>query len=78
MSQRFPGKVSQPETVNFAEPPAKLLNRLYRDRLRRTYKKVTHGKELFDRLDPETAYDKCPTLKELLDEMLKLAKATPA
>ena len=73
VSGGFPGRVIEPETVNLNEPPAKLLNRLYRDKLRRTYKKVTHGKELFDRLNIETAYDKCPKLKELLDEMLKLA-----
>lgn len=70
----FPGKVDQPETVNFNEPPAKLLERLYRDRLNSTYKKVVHGRSLFARLDPQIAYEKCPKLKELLDEMLKLAK----
>ena len=78
VSDGFPGRVSQPETVNFDEPPAKLLNRLYRDKLRRTYKKVTHGKELFDKLDSEIAYSKCPRLKEMLDEMLRLAIAAPA
>lgn len=71
----FPGKVIQPETVNFTEPPAKLLERLYRDKLHRTYKKIVDGKGLFSRLDPQVAYDKCPKLKELLDEMLKLAQA---
>lgn len=71
----FPGTVDQPETVNFDEPPAKLLERLYKDRLKQTYKKVTHGKELFDKLDPDTAHARCPRLRELLDEMLKLAKA---
>jgi len=70
----FPGRVTQPETVNFNEPPAKMLERLYKNRLKHTYKKVTHGKELFDRLDPATAYNKCPHLRELLDEMLRLAR----
>lgn len=74
VSGGFPGRVSQPETVNFTEPPAKLLERLYRDRLRRTYKKIVDGKSLFDRLDPETAYRKCPRLQELLDEMLELSQ----
>jgi Domain of unknown function (DUF4276) len=73
----FPGRVNQPETVNFTEPPAELLRRLYRDRLRRDYKKVVNGKELFDRLDPDVAYHKCPKLKELLDEMLELAQDAP-
>ncbi len=70
----FPGNVDQPETVNFHEPPAKLLERLYRDKLHSTYKKVVHGSTLFAQLDPQIAYDKCPKLKELPDEMLKLAK----
>jgi len=70
----FPGRIDQPETVNFNEPPSHLLNRLYRDKLRRTYKKTVNGKELFDRLDPAIARGKCPRLKELLDEMLRLAK----
>jgi uncharacterized protein DUF4276 len=69
----FPGRIAEPETVNFTEPPAKMLERLYKNRLKQTYKKVTHGKELFDKLDPATAYDKCPRLRELLDEMLRLA-----
>jgi len=42
--------------------------------LGRSYKKVTYGKELFDQLSPEIAVQKCPRLKEMLDEMLKLAK----
>ena len=69
----FPTKVTQPETVNFDEPPAKLLERLFRQHLKRTYKKVVYGKQLFDKLNPATAYDKCPRLKELLDELLSLA-----
>ena len=70
----FPGRINQPETINFNEPPAQLLGRLYRDRLRRTYKKIVNGKELFDQLDPDIAGDKCPKLRELLDEMLLLAQ----
>lgn len=70
----FPGRVDQPETINFNEPPARLLGRLYRDRLRRTYKKIVNGKELFEGLEPDVAYRKCPRLKELFDEMLRMAK----
>jgi hypothetical protein len=66
--------VGQPETVNFNEPPARLLDRLYRDRLRTTYKKIVNGRELFDKLDPEVARAKCPRLAEMLAEMLKMAK----
>ncbi|MGH9943535.1 MAG: DUF4276 family protein [Pyrinomonadaceae bacterium] len=72
----LPGRVIQPEEVNFNEPPSKLLDRLYRHKLQRTYKKIVHGKDLFDRLDPADAYQKCPKLKELLDEMLNLAQGS--
>lgn len=74
VSKGFPGRTTNPETVNFDQPPAKLLNRLYREKGRRTYKKVTHGKELFDRLDPETVRIKCPRFAEMLDVMLRLAQ----
>jgi hypothetical protein len=70
----FPVRVRNPEEVNFDQPPSKLLDSIYREKTGRTYKKVTHGKELFDKLDPEIAYRKCPHLKELLDEMLRIAK----
>jgi hypothetical protein len=69
----FPRQVERPEDVNFDEPPSRLLARLYNEKTKRTYKKVTHGAELFDRLDPNVAYQKCPRLKELLDEMLQMA-----
>jgi hypothetical protein len=63
-----------PETVNFNEPPAKLLERVYEQETRHRYKKVTYGKDLFRKLNPNLAYQKCPQLKVLLDEMLLLAK----
>ena len=64
----------KPEDVNFDEPPAKLLDQLYTKNTRRKYKKVTHGRDLFSKLDPNVAYEKCPQLKELLDALLRLAK----
>ena len=70
----FPKKIQNPETINFDEPPAKLLERLYPLKIKRSYKKVVNGKELFNRLNPEIAYQKCPKLKELFDKMLELAK----
>lgn len=76
VKKAFPAKAAHPETVNFDEPPAKLLEKLYSQKLKRSYKKVTHGKELFGRLDPGVAYGKCPKLKELLDKMLELAGGT--
>ena len=69
------GKIKPPETINFDEPPGKLLERLYPLYTRRNYKKVVHGKELFGKLDPQVAYAKCPKLKALLDKMLELAQA---
>ena len=74
VKRAFPKKIQSPETVNFDEPPAKLLERLYPLHIKRSYKKVVNGKELFGKLDPNVAYEKCPRLKELLDKMLALAK----
>lgn len=74
----FPPKIQTPEIVNFNEPPAKLLERLYPLHVKRSYKKVVNGKELFDKLDPNIAYHKCPKLKELLDKMLELAQPEAA
>jgi len=73
--KELPKKVEAPEQVNFNEPPACLLNNLYKKVTRKTYKKVVDGGQLFGKLDPDVAYDKCPRLKSLLDEMLTLAKA---
>jgi hypothetical protein len=71
----FPSKIMTPEQVNFNEPPAYLLNRLYKQAKLATYKKVVYGSQLFSKLDPDAAYQKCPQLGALLDEMLKLARA---
>jgi len=60
--------------VNFDEPPGCLLNRLYEQATRKKYKKVVYGGQLFKKLDPAIAYERCPELKALLDEMLSLAK----
>jgi len=70
----LPGKAGNPETVNFSEPPSKLLKKLYRAKTGSGYKKVVYGTGLFSRLDPDTACAKCPYLAELLDEMLQMAK----
>jgi hypothetical protein len=68
------GIVKSPEEVNFDEPPKKLLQRLYLEKARQTYKSVTHGEQLFKMLSPELAYKKCSKLKALLDKMLEMAK----
>ncbi len=70
----LPGRIINPETVNFDEPPARLLDRLYREKTNRSYKKVTQGKQLFDKLDVDIARGKCPRLAEMLDTMLFLAQ----
>jgi len=74
VTKALPTKINHPETVNFDEPPAKLLERLYPLHVGRSYKKVVNGKDLFGKLNPDVAYEKCPHLKDLLDNMLKLAK----
>lgn len=74
IKKSFPKKIWNLETVNFSEPPAKLLGRLYSKHIKRKYKKIVDGKELFAKLDPNTAYQKCSKLRELLDKMLDLAR----
>ena len=68
-------KIARPEQVNFDKPPAKLLNEVYQKHGNRAYRKITDATNLFAELDPHIAYAKCPKLKEMLDEMLALAKA---
>jgi hypothetical protein len=63
-----------PEKVNFNRPPAKMLRESYTQELHREYKKTVDGPRLFAQLDPETARQRCPHLKRLLDDMLALAK----
>lgn len=70
----FPASVKNPESVNFKQPPARLLEKLYQKKLGRPYRKIVDGRNLFSKLSPEIAYKKCPRLKEMLDEMLRLAK----
>jgi len=71
----LPKKIEVPEQINFNEPPACLLNNLYRRAIQKSYKKVVYGGLLFGKLDPDVAYSKCPRLRSLLDEMLVLAEA---
>lgn len=73
VGRELAGKAHHPETVNSQEPPAKLLDRLYRTQMHKDYKKTVDGANLFAALDPADAYAKCPHLKLMLDEMLQLA-----
>ena len=73
VQKALPGTVQSPESINFDEPPAKLLRKLYNEKLKRPYKKIVDGTNLFAKLDPAVARDRCPYLKSMLDEMLSLA-----
>jgi len=75
VKKAFPKNVTQPETVDSNDHPSQLLERLYKEKMRQEYGKTTTGPDLFNALDPDVAYNKCPRLKEMLDEMLRLAKA---
>jgi hypothetical protein len=71
----WPASLRPPEEVNFNEPPAKLLDRLYKQATGKTYKKTVNGKELFGKLNSSTAVAACPYLKRMLEDMLAMAKA---
>jgi len=64
-----------PETVNFDEPPSRLLDRLFHANGGTGYHKVRGGRKFFARLDPSIAATKCPHLDALLNDMLSMAKA---
>lgn len=64
----------RPESVDFQDPPAKLLRHLYAA-AGRDYMKVTDGAALFGKLNPEVACARCPHLNLLLSDMLVLATA---
>jgi len=64
----------RPESVNFHEPPSKLMVRAYRANGRK-YKKTIDGPALLQKLDPNRAYERCPHFRALLEDMLSLAKA---
>ncbi|MCH7725090.1 MAG: DUF4276 family protein [Planctomycetes bacterium] len=73
--ESLPAKSTRyPERVNFHEPPAKVLSRLYRQRINRNYGKIKDGKLLFRKLSPKTASEKCPYLKDMLNTMLSQAR----
>lgn len=73
IAKALPASIQRPETVDFEEPPKKLLARLYRDKLRKPYGEILDGASLFSRLDPETAAARCPYLRLLLEDLLQLA-----
>jgi hypothetical protein len=50
VASKILGRVQHPETVNFDTPPAKLLNALYNQALKRDYNKVVFGSNFFPAL----------------------------
>ncbi|MDY7076170.1 MAG: DUF4276 family protein [Chloroflexota bacterium] len=63
-----------PETVDFDTPPSRLLNREWRRLFKRNYKEVTEMRNRLPTLDPDKVYQKCPHFREMMDEMLQLAR----
>ncbi len=70
----LPGRIEDPESVDFDEPPAKLLSRLFRKKTGRRYKKTIDGSKYFRNLDPDVPYQKCPFLRSMLDELVTLGQ----
>lgn len=68
-------KLASPEAINFDEPPAKLLNALYKNTKRGSYNKVVDARQLFSKLDPEIAAKKCPYLNDMFEKLVTLANA---
>ena len=60
----------EPEKVNDNEPPSKFLKRL----IGKGYKKTERARNILREADPQIAYQKCPYLKEMLDDLLRVAK----
>ena len=59
-----------PEEVNLHEPPAKFLKHVLDGR----YKKIVRAKNILGRVDPQIAIDQCPHLKQLANDLLRVAK----
>ncbi|MGH7598595.1 MAG: DUF4276 family protein, partial [bacterium] len=60
----------QPETVNDMKSPAKVLQELFRtSRLKRRYDKYKDGVDLLHKVDWQKVYAKCPTFKQLVDDL---------
>lgn len=64
---------NKPEEINFDHPPAKRLEKLYREK-KLKYKKTTMAKNLFPQLDPQLVAGKCHYLSQLLHDLLTQAQ----
>jgi hypothetical protein len=60
-----------PESVNDMRPPFKVLEELFRTRspLKKRYVKPKDGIDLLMKADWQKVYNKCPTFKQLVDEL---------
>jgi hypothetical protein len=75
----LPKQCERPEDVNFDEPPAKLLDRLFsQGREGRGYKKTTMARNLLPKLDPSVVYRKCPNFKFMMDDMPAMSRQAMA
>lgn len=61
----------EPEKVNDTNPPARVLEQLFRTRspLKKRYVKVKDGVDLLRKIDFQKVYDKCPVFRKLIDEL---------
>lgn len=67
-------RISQPpENIDFDKPPSRRLKDIYNRKTKGQYGKTTTGRDLFSKLDPNDAYDRCPYFKLMLDTMEKMA-----
>ena len=71
----LPGRCTRPEEVNHDMPPAKLLDKLYRDKASRGYQKSIDGVNMLRDLSPDTVSGKCPYFREMLTELTTLVTA---
>jgi len=72
---KLPVECGNPETVDFDNPPAKLLKELFRKYKKNySYKKTVDGVNLFKKLSPKTVRKKCPNFKKFTDEILAAAE----
>jgi hypothetical protein len=69
---------AKPEEVNFDSPPKRRLDRIFEDRLKRGYQPRVDGSKLFRQVDPDVVRAKCPLFRQMLDELLHLAKNAAA
>lgn len=65
---------NQPENVNDVRPPAKVIEELFRTRLKRRYDKYKDGVSMLQKIDWQKVYAKCPTFKHLVDDLRNCCK----